>query len=115
MLAKAKIVRRKPNGLKTKLAPSSGGRGLVLAFGGVAIASIGAAVVICRHVGVDQLYCSRAVALVLTAELVVAMILLRDRVIRLVSEFFSGASAPVNLAVFRIVVFWRIFREVELA
>jgi len=88
---------------------------LALASGGVSIVLLGVAFIVSRHVPINQLYCTRAVVLILAAELVLVVILRRDAVIRRVSDFFSGVSAPVNLAIFRIVVFWRIFREVELA
>ena len=61
------------------------------------------------------LYLSHLVMIAVAVALVVLAILLRRRLLPRALAFFTAADHPVNLALFRIVVFWRIFLEVELS
>jgi predicted DCC family thiol-disulfide oxidoreductase YuxK len=63
----------------------------------------------------SKLLFSRIVIATLAVELTTLAILRSRQTRRTIRSFFLATAHPVSLAVFRIVVFWRIFREVELA
>jgi len=45
---------------------------------------------------------------------VVLATVLRRRVLKVLRDFFTASAHPLNLALFRVVVFWRIFRQVDI-
>jgi hypothetical protein len=61
-----------------------------------------------------RLFFSRAALIVIAAELVILVVLQRRRVLLAVKNFFTTTSHPLNLAIFRMAVFWAIFNEVQL-
>ena len=67
------------------------------------------------HVSQAKLAFSHRVTIVIAAELVVFAVLLRRRTSRLLRTFFTSATHPLNLALFRIVVFCGVFSQVRLA
>jgi len=67
------------------------------------------------HITESKLTFSHAVTIVIAVELAVSIVLLRRRSLAVVRAFFTSVTHPLNLALFRIVVFWGIFREVRLA
>jgi predicted DCC family thiol-disulfide oxidoreductase YuxK len=58
---------------------------------------------------------SHSVTIVIAVELMIFVVLLHNRTLDVLRAFFTSATHPLNLALFRIVVFWGIFREVRLA
>lgn len=76
-------------------------------------ASIIGSVILSRYASRRLLF-SRTAMIGIAAELVVLAVLKRRQVWRTVKEFFIARTHPVNLAIFRMVVFWAIFREVQL-
>ncbi len=68
-----------------------------------------------RRIAGPTLHFSHLATIAIAADLLVFAILLRCRIVALLRSFFTASAHPVNLAIFRIVVCWRIYREVELA
>ncbi len=58
---------------------------------------------------------SHSFTIVVAAELAVSIVLLRHRALNVLRAFFTSVTHPLNLALFRVVVFWGIFSEVRLA
>jgi hypothetical protein len=79
----------------------------------VVAASVVGSVIGSRHAG-QRLLFSRMALIGIAGELAILAILKRRRVRQNLESFFTAESHPLNLAVFRMAVFWAIFREVQL-
>jgi hypothetical protein len=80
----------------------------------VVVASVVGSVIVSSHVDRRLLF-SRAALIGIAAELVILAILQRRRVAQALTDFFTASTHPMNLAIFRIAVFWAIFHEVQLS
>ena len=90
-----------------------GGRRFVnIATVGV-VATVVGSVIVSRHVERKLLF-SRAALIGIAAELLIFAFLRRHRVTQILKEFFTATAHPMNLAIFRMAVFWAIFHEVHL-
>src|SRR5690242_17769699 len=85
---------------------------IIIAAVAIPVSVVGA-VIVSRHVK-QRLFFSRAALVGIAIELVVLAFLRRRRVAQILKEFFKATAHPLNLAIFRMVVFWAIFREVQL-
>ncbi len=88
---------------------------LIVIAGTALLATLAISLILYARLSNASLAFSRVVTIGITVEGLAFAILLRRRIVRVVSTFFTASAHPINLAIFRIVVFWRIFREVELA
>lgn len=79
----------------------------------VILASVVGAVIISRHVE-QRLFFSRMALVGIAVELAILVFLCRRRVAQALQEFFTATAHPLNLAIFRMAVFWAIFHEVQL-
>lgn len=79
----------------------------------VIVASVVSSVIVSRHVE-RRLFFSRAALIGIAVELALLAFLQRARVAQAVKTFFTETSHPMNLAIFRMAVFWAIFHEVDI-
>jgi hypothetical protein len=79
----------------------------------VVAASVVGSVIVSRHVG-QRLLFSRVALIGVGAELAILAILERRRVWQELRSFFTAETHALNLAVFRMAVFWAIFQDVQL-
>ncbi len=91
----------------------SGERRLANIAAVVVVASVLGSVIMSQHVE-RRLFFSRAALIGIAAELVILVVLQRCRVLQTLKTFFTTATHPLNLAIFRMAVFWAIFNEVQL-
>lgn len=80
----------------------------------VVAASVLGSVIMSQHVE-RRLFFSRAALIGIAVELAILVVLRRRRVLQILKAFFTTATHPLNLAIFRMAVFWGIFNEVQLA
>ena len=80
----------------------------------VVVASVVGSVIMSRHVE-RRVFFSRAALILIAAELLILAFLRRRRVLQTLKTFFTAAAHPLNLAIFRMAVFWAIFNEVQLS
>ncbi len=80
----------------------------------VIVVSVVGSVVVSRHIE-QRLFFSRAALVGIAIELGILGFLCRRRVAQILKEFFTATAHPLNLAIFRVAVFWAIFHEVQLS
>src|SRR5579859_3108458 len=90
-----------------------GGRRFVNIATLAVVATVVGSVIVSRHVEGKLLF-SRVALVGIAVELLTVAFLRRQRVAQILKEFFTASAHPMNLAIFRMAVFWAIFHEVQL-
>ena len=80
----------------------------------VIVVSVAGSAAVSRHIE-HRLFFSRVALVGIALELAILAFLCRHRVAQILKEFFTATAHPLNLAIFRIAVFWAIFHEVQLS
>jgi predicted DCC family thiol-disulfide oxidoreductase YuxK len=63
----------------------------------------------------NRLILSRMVFIFVTIQLITMATIKYRSVLRIIKEFFTAATHPINLAVFRVVLFWILFNSVDVS
>src|SRR6185437_14819214 len=107
-------LREHPRAVPPHPHPKSKSRPVKIIAAVVIVVSVVASAAVSRHVE-HRLLFSRAALVGIAIELAILGFLCRRPVAQILKEFFTATAHPLNLAIFRIAVFWAIFHEVQLS